>query len=99
MIYEVILDPTAEIDLDEIFKYYEGLREGLGFEFMLSFDSSMNSIANNPKAYFNINNQIRRIIIPRFPYAAFFSIAENAVHVHLIMHQHRSPEEWQKRIK
>lgn len=57
MIYEVILHPTAEMDLDEIFKYYEGLREGLGFEFMLSFDSCMNSLATNPTAYFNINNQ------------------------------------------
>lgn len=34
--FEILLDPSAEQDIDEIFKWYERQREGLGFEFLIS---------------------------------------------------------------
>ncbi len=36
--FQVIIDSGAELDVDEIFKWYEKQRQGLGFEFLTSFD-------------------------------------------------------------
>ena len=98
MTFEVNLDISAEQDIDEIFKWYEKQREGLGFEFLLSFDDSLDLLAKNPIAYFNVTRTIRRIAITRFPYTAYYSIDLNTITIHVIMHQHRDPEEWQMRI-
>ena len=77
MTFEVNLDISAEQDIDEIFKWYEKQREGLGFEFLLSFDDSLDLLAKNPFAYFNVTRTIRRIAITRFPYTAYYSIDLN----------------------
>ena len=98
MTFEVNLDISAEQDIDEIFKWYEKQREGLGFEFLLSFDDSLDLLAKNPFAYFNVTRTIRRIAITKFPYTAYYSIDLNNITIHVIMHQHRDPEEWQMRI-
>ena len=98
MTFEVNLDISAVQDIDEIFKWYEKQREGLEFEFLLSFDDSLDLLAKNPYAYFNVTRTIRRIAITRFPYTAYYSIDLNTITIHVIMHQHRDPEEWQMRI-
>jgi len=79
-------------------KWYENQREGLGFEFLISFDDSLHSLAKNPFAYFNVTKTVRRIAITRFPYNAYYTTTKNVVHIHVVMHQHKDPEEWQVRI-
>lgn len=52
--FDILLDPLAEQDVDEIFKWYERQREGLGFEFLISFNNSLEILAQNPHVNFNI---------------------------------------------
>jgi toxin ParE1/3/4 len=93
--FQIILDPSAELDVDEIFKWYEKQRQGLGFEFLISFDNSIQSLTRNPFTNFNVTKAIRPIAITKFPYNAYYSIkeAEGTVYVHVVMHQHKDPEE------
>lgn len=51
--FEILLDPSAEQDVDGIFKWYERQREGLGFEFLISFNNALEVLAQNPHANFN----------------------------------------------
>ncbi len=96
--FEILLDTSAEQDVDEIVKWYERQREGLGFQFLISFNDSLEVLAQTPHANFNVTKSIRRMAITKFPYNAYYAIAENAVHIHVIMHQHKNPEQWQVRI-
>lgn len=95
--FEILLDPSAEQDVDEILKWYERQREGLGFEFLISFNNSLEVLDQNPHANFNITKNIRRIAITKFPYNAYYTIAKSAVQIHVVMHQHKNPEQWQVR--
>lgn len=96
--FKVITDPLAEKDIDEIFEWYEGKRFYLGFEFLSELEQCIFSLQNNPFAYFNVTGRVRRIPIARFPYNVYYSIKSNTVYVHVIMHQHKNPEEWQRRL-
>lgn len=95
--FEIFLDRSTEQDVDEIFKWYEKQRGGLGFEFLISFDDSLQVLAQNPFAYFNVTKTIQRIAIASFPYNAYYTIKENVVYIHVVMHQYKNPEELQMR--
>jgi toxin ParE1/3/4 len=96
--YEVLLDPAAEKDLDEITAWYDNQRNGLGYEFLVMFEECIAAIEKNPFHTFNVSHRVRRIAVPRFPYNIYYTIHLDKVYIHVIMHQYRSPEEWQKRI-
>lgn len=97
--YTVILKPGAEEDIDGIFKWYEEQREGLGYEFILSTDQCINTIQSNPFFAFNVTDSVRRAVIPRFPYNVYYTIENETIFIHVIMHQFRNPEEWQMKIE
>lgn len=97
--HTIILKPGAEEDIDGIFKWYEEQREGLGYEFILSTDQCINTIQSNPSFAFNVTDSVRRAVIPRFPYNVYYTIGNESIFIHVIMHQFRDPEEWQIRIK
>jgi hypothetical protein len=46
--YEILLDPAAEKDLDGIIDWYEKQRNGLGYEFLLMFEECIAAIERNP---------------------------------------------------
>jgi toxin ParE1/3/4 len=96
--YEILLDPAAEKDLDGIIDWYEKQRSGLGYEFLLMFEECIAAIERNPFHTFNVTRRVRRIAVPRFPYNIYYTVRMNKVFIHVIMHQYRNPEEWQKRI-
>ncbi len=95
--FEITLDTSAELDFDEIFRWYQEQREGLGYEFLMSFESSLNLLAENPFAFFNVTKTVRRIAVKRFPYNVYYSVVDKTLTIHLIMHQHKNPQEWQMR--
>ena len=96
--YEVLLDPAAEKDLDGIIEWYEEQRKGLGYEFLLMFDKCIAALERNPLHTFNVTRRVRRIAVPRFPYNIYYTIRLQKVFIHVIMHQYRNPEVWQHRI-
>jgi hypothetical protein len=38
-------------------------------------------------------------MIARFYYNIFYTINTFTVYIHVVMYQHKDPEEWQKRLK
>ena len=48
MTYRLIVLPEAEEDLSESFRWYEGKRSGLGFDFLVQVDTGLKSIERNP---------------------------------------------------
>jgi len=97
--FKVFIDPLAEKDIDEIFSWYEDTRTYLGFEFLNEIEQCIFSLQENPLAYYNVTDKVRRITIARFPYNVYYTVHTNTVYIHVIMHQHKDPEEWQKRLK
>ncbi len=97
--FQIILKPGAEEDLDDIFEWYENEKEGLGFEFLDFLDEAIKKLKSNPQYYFNVSPVARRIPTRRFPYNVYYTIENENVFVHAIMHQFRNPKEWKNRLK
>ncbi|MHB8652349.1 MAG: type II toxin-antitoxin system RelE/ParE family toxin [Terriglobia bacterium] len=90
--------PQAELDVSDAKAWYEARRIGLGDEFLDEIDSVLNRIIKGPFQFPKIKNNIRRALLLRFPYSVYFGVTNEAVELVAILHQHRDPRTWEKRI-
>lgn len=69
MIDNITTRPIALKEIEEAWQWYESRREGLGNDFVLCVEESLEKISRNPKLYPTVHKEIRRALIRRFPYA------------------------------
>ena len=92
------LTREAEADLEEAFDYYQAQLPGLGHEFVATVEQQLERIVENPAQYQVLHRGVRRAVMRRFPYAAFYLSEGEAVVVLAIEHQARDPENWKQRL-
>jgi len=71
---QIIVRPAAAADIDEAFLWYEGLRPGLGLEFLAAAQRLIDAVAQHPLRYPVIRRNTRRALLRRFPYAVYFRV-------------------------
>jgi toxin ParE1/3/4 len=71
--------PEAEAEALETRDWYEGRREGLGAEFRIALDRTIDRIVVNPFRYRQVRGKTRRAILDRFPHAVYFRVADDDV--------------------
>jgi plasmid stabilization system protein ParE len=89
--------PEAERDLQEAFEWYQGRRRGLGDEFLLAVEASIQVIERTPLVFPEVHRQIRRGLVRRFPYGIFFVLEGAEVVVLAVFHARRDPSVWKTR--
>lgn len=92
-----ILD-EAQDDLIQGFRFYEGREAGLGAYFLDCLFSDIDSLL----LYGGIHQVVyghRRCLSKRFPFAIYYSIEENIVHVHAVLDCRGNPLWIRKRLK
>ena len=97
MSHELIVRSVAEAELAEAFDWYQDRVPGLGSDFLLSVDASLNAIARNPLQYPIVHKTIRRALTRRFPYEILFVVEEKRIVVLAIFHAKRNQKHWQDR--
>ncbi len=93
----VVLTALAEADLAAARDWYDGEVPGLGLRFMQAFMTAARQLADNPRLYPVVRRDIRRALLPRFPYALFFRIRTDTVEVFACLHAKQSPSRWKRR--
>lgn len=96
--FEILITSQAEVDASEISDSYENALPGLGERFLNNYFETLQRIERNAQYCFNVEEGYRRAHINRFPFNVYFSIKGNKAIILAVLHQHRDPEEWQKRI-
>lgn len=92
-----ILD-EAQDDLIQGFHFYESREAGLGAYFLDCLFSDIDSLL----VYGGIHQVVyghRRCLSKRFPFAIYYSVEENVVHVHAVLDCRRNPLWIKKRLK
>lgn len=99
--FDVVLTRDAQIDLDEIFVWYEEQKEGLGFDFVSRFELILQKLSGNPYYASFILDDARGVSIKKFPYEIIYRVnnAKQQVRIIAIIHQHRNPEWFRIRIR
>jgi toxin ParE1/3/4 len=97
LIFPFEFHPQVEFDLLDAQEYYEERRPGLGYEFLLSVEASLNYISRHPLHFQKVFSQTRHAIIKRFPFGIFYIIANDKIYISAIIQLSRDPKRWKNR--
>jgi toxin ParE1/3/4 len=97
--YEIIVRPAADDDLDEACAWYEKKRQGLGKEFLISVDETIEKVRQRPDFGIVVHKQMRRANVRRFPYGVFYLVEASRIVVVGVLHGRRSPRRWKSRLE
>ena len=92
----VILRLPAEQDIKTAYAWYESQQAGLGEEFLVSLRQKLESLQTHPESAAIIHKNIRRAVVPRFPYLVFYVVEQTRIIVLAVLHTSRNPAKWPK---
>ncbi|MEA2733990.1 MAG: toxin ParE2 [Humisphaera sp.] len=94
-----ILRPEARDELDNAAVYYERLRDDLGDEFIEDFLLAITEIEEAPTRWPEIERDVRRFRMSRFPYAVVYRLPGTDIDIIAIAHQSRREGYWRDRLQ
>ncbi len=97
-IYKLLINPFAELELNEAKEWYNLQQEHLGERFVKEIDKTLTRINDNPFQFPQKKKQIRKAVVNNFPYSIFFYVSDNLINVFAIFHYSRNPMIWKKRF-
>lgn len=95
--YRLLIRPEARAEVAEAAAWYEAREQGLGRDFLRAFRAATDRLRRDPLHYQAVFEEMRRVVLRRFPYGVFYEIHGSDVVVLACMHGARDPEEWQSR--
>ncbi len=90
MIYELVVQEEASLEILEAYIYYENTQKGLGEKFMKQLDKYFRRIKSNPK-HFQIKKKYREAFVQKFPYLIIFDIIDYKIIVLSVFNTHQNP--------
>ena len=97
--YVVEFTVVAREDVREIVWWYRNEREGLEDRFLFSLKVSLNELGANPLIHPIQFQDIRAVLLKRFPYKVYYTLLESNVIILGVIHTKRSPKLIRKRLK
>lgn len=100
MSHTLVYAEEAQAEVKSIFAYYEQQQIGLGDAFYEELDVVFGQIKHRPKMYQQVRNEVRRVLLKRFPFGVFSKILDEqvlgkeTVLIVGIIHQSRNSENW-----
>ena len=95
----VIFHPEAHAEMIEQARYYENKSNALGSDFLDAVEESTRRIQQSPTAGSIERSNIRRRLVSGFPFTIFYEIQLDRIYIAAVMHQHRQPGYWRKRVR
>jgi toxin ParE1/3/4 len=92
--YRIKFQARASRQIGAARTWYESQQTGLGEEFVLAVELQLKRLEQAPLLYVEVFPQIRRALLPRFPYAIFFAVIGEVVQVISVWHQSSNPKRW-----
>ncbi len=77
----ISIEPVALSDIEGAATWFESQRPGLGTEFILELDHSIERVGTNPEAFAQVYRVFRRALLRRFPYALYFTYESDLIRV------------------
>jgi plasmid stabilization system protein ParE len=88
----------AEVEMLEAAVYYETQATHLGDNFLDIIETAVAEIAENPETWPEINQDIRKRVLRRFPYSILYQIHNDEIIIVAVMHQKQKPHYWINRL-
>lgn len=89
--------PEAEEEFRAAIDYYEDREAGLGYDFSLEVFTAIHNIITHPNAFPVVEDDVRRCLVNRFPFAVLYGLEPTSIFVLAVMHHRRRPGYWKHR--
>lgn len=90
--------PEALAEYEEAAHYYAGCQQGLELRFIDAVELAISKILEAPKRWRILEEDIRRCLTRVFPYAVLYTVEADYVLIIAVMHCHREPGYWRRRL-
>jgi hypothetical protein len=95
--------PEAQAELEDAVDWYEHRREGLGEELyeliVATLEKKKDAALPGSRVDDRLPAHLRRVLLPRFPYALVLDVREHMRLVVAVAHFKRRPGYWKKRLR
>jgi toxin ParE1/3/4 len=81
----------ARKEFEDATYWYEAKRKGLGAQFVLVVEAKLDSIRKSPELFPSVY-KFQRAVVKRFPFAIFFEVVDDNIHVIAMYHTSREPQ-------
>lgn len=96
MAFRLKFSTRALREIGETQEWYELQSPGLGEEFIAAMELQLKRLEQAPLLYFEVIPNVRRALLPRFPYGLFYVVRGNLIHILAVLHDARNPSRWPK---
>ena len=96
MAFRLKFSSQALREIGEAQEWYELQNPGLGEEFIAAMELQLKRLEQAPLLYAEAIPNVRRALLPRFPYGLFYAVRGDLIHVLAVLHDARSPRQWPK---
>jgi len=92
------------VELSQAASWYESRQTGLAIRFLHEIDQARHAIPSRPLSFPRLADtasdlEIRRALLPRFPYAVVFLELPTEIRVLAVAHVKRRPDYWLNRLQ
>jgi plasmid stabilization system protein ParE len=95
---QVIQHPEATAELTDAGRVYEEKVPTLGAQFLEAVDEAVAVISAAPERWRVIEDEVRRYLMPRFPYAIYYRVLPDHIRILAFKHHSRHPDYWRHRL-
>lgn len=88
----------AQLEVDDAVAWYDSQSQDLGTRFLDDLDRAIRRIAAFPLSCTEIEPDLRRCLLTRFPYGIIYGIDSDTIVVIAVAHLHRKPRYWINRL-
>lgn len=88
----------AQHEVDDAVFWYNNQAEDKGDEFLDELDRAVRLAKSFPLGFTEIEPDVRRCLLARFPYALIYGIEAETIVVIAVAHLHRQPGYWADRL-
>jgi plasmid stabilization system protein ParE len=92
--YQLVLTPAAQSDISEAAFWYNNQKKGLGLQFVKRIKSTASKLRRNPHLFQIHYDDVHTAIIKQFPYSIHYTVQNNIIVIHAVLHHHRNPNLW-----
>jgi plasmid stabilization system protein ParE len=94
MALPLVFRPGVGRDLAVARMWYERQLRGLGEQFLACVETTFDTIEQFPELSAPVRGDVRRAMVPRFPYAVFYRVEPQRLTVLAVVHTARDPKLW-----
>ena len=80
-------------------RWYEEQREGLGLEFLLALEATLERAHRLPLGYESVAKRTRKALVRRFPYVVLFAVEPEGIVVTAVFDCRRDRNRWTDRVR